>query len=387
MNSIMRDIGKVLSQSIVFWSFMVVFIGGLGGCIDPVEPEFQFEEGLIFIDGFASTVPGASFVTVNTSDLLVGTYRLLFVEDAIVEFENIDTSTSVALLEKEGQYLPPDDFAVKPGETWRLNVSLPDGRNYSSAMETVVSSVPIGDLEAVYNPELEFREIQGGRFIPGHELLVSFDDPEGQENNYYYFYRTFEDLDICETCVDGYFRRGTCVGLNEPGPPYYNYVCDGDCWRIRYPESVSIFRDRFSDGVSVSKLPIANLPLHTNENMVVEVLQYSINGNAYEYFEVLKDLVDNSSGINAPPPAALVGNMFNVEDGDEFVLGRFTAAASSVARIFINRRAITEEVLEPRSALIFEEMFDPVPPPITTIAPCEESRFRTGIRPEGWIEQ
>jgi len=114
--------------------------------------------------------------------------------------------------------------------------------------------------------------------------------------------------------------------------------------------------------------------------------------------QVLKDLVDNNAGLNAPPPAALVGNMYNPTNTDEFVLGRFTAAAATVKSIFIDRTQIRDAPVERPIPLRPEKCNDicsgsdcspfiPPPPeciPITRI-PCAESRFKTSIRPEGWV--
>ncbi|WP_273565632.1 DUF4249 family protein [Maribacter halichondriae] len=119
---------------------------------------------------------------------------------------------------------------------------------------------------------------------------------------------------------------------------------------------------------------------------MVEIQQFSLTPAAYEYYKVLKDIVDNSAGFNAPPPAALVGNMVNVNNADEFVFGRFTAASTTTATIFINRDGILENALEARIVEIPEPDPGPYPPPVTLRAPCEETRYRTAIRPEGWID-
>ena len=49
--------------------FFLIFLFSFlpSSCIDPVSPEFEYREGLLFIEGFASTVPGASFVVINES--------------------------------------------------------------------------------------------------------------------------------------------------------------------------------------------------------------------------------------------------------------------------------------------------------------------------------
>ncbi|RKN79478.1 DUF4249 domain-containing protein [Ulvibacterium marinum] len=358
-------------------------------CVDPVEPEFQFIEDFVFIEGFASTAPGASFVTISRFVRELGKNTVNFEEGANVSFLNTTTGDEEPLVEIEGQYLPSAGFAVTEGEEWKLNIVLEDGTHYVSTEESVLPTVPISNLEIEYDPELEFREVRGGQFIPGHRALVSFEDPSDMENHYYWTYRTFENLDFCEKCFEGYFRNGQCVVPESRGglPPFYLYICETDCWRIRYTEGISVFSDEFSNGKSVSKLAIGNLPLYTYEDMVVEVQQFSINAAAYNYYKVLKDIVDNNAGLNAPPPAPLVGNISNPDDSEDFVFGRFTAASTSIISTFVERSRVAEEALEPRDPIILEDMFDPVPLPLTNFAPCSETRFRTAIPPEAWIGQ
>ena len=365
-------------------------VGFLSGCTDPIEPEFEFREGLVFVEGFASTAPGASFVTINTSAIEFGVYVVNFLEGATVSFEKVNDGESIILTEIDGTYVAPPDFRVVPGEEWKLKIVLPNGVRYESFPETVLESVPVSNLEVRYDPELEFRELFGGKFVPGHEVLVSFDDPPDRDNYYYWTYRTYENLDFCEKCFEGVFREGECqrLGPGFAGFPYFDYTCESECWRIRFPESIAVFEDEFANGKNVSNVSIGNLLLYTKEDMVVEVQQFSLTPEAYRYYKVLKDIVDNSSGLNAPPPAALVGNMFNPEDDEDFVFGRFTAAATSTAALFIDRTLIEEQPLETRDPIRLEPTFNsPLPPPPTTSAPCSETRFRTAIRPELWIDQ
>ncbi|MBT8185939.1 MAG: hypothetical protein KJN76_13935, partial [Eudoraea sp.] len=60
-------------------------------CIDPVTPEFELKEGLVFVEGIASTAPGASFVNIDISAFEFGVYVINFVEGATVSFRNLDT--------------------------------------------------------------------------------------------------------------------------------------------------------------------------------------------------------------------------------------------------------------------------------------------------------
>ncbi|MEP3207843.1 MAG: DUF4249 domain-containing protein [Maribacter sp.] len=359
-------------------------------CTDAVTPEFQFEEGLIFVESIASTSTKASFVTIKSSAIEFGVYVVNFVEEASVEFENVATGEVVALIENRNSYIPPDDFVVRSGETWKLNIQLPNGKKIESLPESVLDVVPIDNIAVRYDPELTFREIYGGRFVPGHQVSINFSDPPDSENYYYWTYKSFENLDYCEQCVESIWRNGECtpVEIARFRSRYFDYACDIDCWRIRFPESVAIYDDRFSNGSAVTELPVGDLLLHTKENMVVEVQQFSITPAAYQYYKVLKDIVDNSSGLNAPPPAALIGNLSNPDNAEDFVFGRFTAAATSTATAFINRSLIAEQPLEFRNPIILEpQIASPYPPPATVIAPCSENRERTSNEPDGWQEE
>ncbi len=356
-------------------------------CIDPVEPEFAIQEGLVFVEGIASTTPGATFVSIRKSAIEFTVYVVNFVAGAQVTLSNTVTGEQVIFTELLDAYVPPPDFAVAPGETWELDILLADGTHYKSQPETVLEEVGIAAIEASYDPKLLFREASG-TFVPGHAVYIDYTDPAEDKNYYYWTFRTFENLDFCEKCRFSLFRDGECIAYppNSNLKPYYDYKCETECWRIRFPESITILDDSFTNGRELQQFRVADLPLYTREDMVVQIQQFSLSPAAFSYYKVLQDILDDSKGFNAPPPAALVGNMRNVENPEDFVFGRFTAAAASVATLFIGRSAIADEPIEKYEPIVTEG-FGETPPPQTTSAPCSETRFRTAIRPQDWIDQ
>ncbi len=361
-------------------------------CIDPVAPEFQFVDDLTIIEGQASSTVGSSFINIQRTSNEFGIYRNIFQEGAIVTFDNLDSGESVTLREQTDNYVAPDDFVVNTGETWELNVTLTDGSTYKSFPETVIAPVPISELAVTYDKELSFRE-DSGKFVPGHSIAVSFDEPAGIKNYYFWRFRSYEKLILCQICDDAIFRNGECQGTGDtPLPPgviprvaYYTYGCETSCWTIRYNESIEILNDDFTDGTFVSNYPAAKIPLYTNENIVVSLEQLSLSFDAYQYYRRLQDIIDNNGNFDAPPPAAVIGNVFNTIDDKEFVLGRFTATSNTVNSIFIERKDIMEDEIDPPPQFSFETS-PPIPAlEVVSSAPCLESRFRTGIEPEGWI--
>lgn len=347
----------------------------LVSCIDPVAPEFDYFNGQIYVEAFAASAPGSSYVIINRSTTEFGLYRNVFEVGAKVSFRNLETDLVVNLEERESDYAPPADFAVAIGETWELNIRLKDGRQLQSEPEIVVAPVAISDLSVVYNPELKYIDAFK-RFAAGHQVLVSFDDPVEQDNFYYWRFKSYEKLIICQYCPFGKFRNGQC----ETNTEEFSYACETDCWRIRYNEKIELFSDKLTNGMTISSLPIADVLLYSNKDILVRIEQLSLSPKAYEYYKTLKDLVDNSAGLNAPPPAALVGNMFSTDDSEEFILGRFTTTATATFAITIERSGIEENPLEDSPPFKFESGLGEV----VVTEPCNEGRFRTGIRPEGW---
>ncbi|TGV00961.1 DUF4249 domain-containing protein [Flavivirga rizhaonensis] len=382
----------------VFLSFLSLTLHT--SCTDPVVPEYEYKEGLVYVDAYVSTAVGGSYVLITETSFLSGNLVDLFVKNATVSYRNVETNNEVFLTESDKVYVPPNDFFASVDEIWELSIKFSDGRVYKSKPETIIAPVGFSNLKATYNSELLYRESEKA-FLPGHFVSLDLDDPGADKNYYFWKFRSFEKLEFCEQCPERIFRDGKCVAspVSLLKNKLMSYGCDTDCWEIRYNEDITIFSDDFTNGVLVQGLPVGNVILYTKNNIVVEMQQFSLSPSAYKYYKVLKDIVDNNGGFNAPPPAALIGNMFNPNDSNEFVLGRFTAASAVVKSVFIDRSQIEDTpVLRDRGSVFYERCRDIclpsecelVPPPdrcnpITSVS-CEESRFRTGIRPEGWID-
>ncbi|MDG1433520.1 MAG: DUF4249 domain-containing protein [Saprospiraceae bacterium] len=351
------------------------------GCVEQVDAEFDLQSDIIFVDGYVLTEPGTSSVTISKSTFQnQTTYQVVNVLNASVQIENINTGEIIEFIEDvSGIYGCPSNFAASTGEEWKLYVELEDGRRIESNSQIVTSPVLIDSVHAVYSPEIEFNT-QFDRLVPGHRLSIDWQDPANEENFQLWKYRTFEPLFVCKTCQRGVLRNGECepTGLNW-GPDYYSYVCIPDCWQINIGKELPIFNDRLEDGEMITEREIAILPMYQKPSILVEVQQFSLDESAYEYFKVVNSQVSQSGGLNAPPPAALLGNLFNPNDASDLILGNFTAAGISTKRLFIDRSQITEYAITSPDPIILENC-----PTCPTSYPCMESFTRTGIKPNGW---
>lgn len=360
-------------------SFLMIIVVSIPGCIDLVDAEYDYQDNIIFIDAYALTEAGTSTATISQSNWDEANYSVRFVPNASVQFENIDTELTIELTaDTLGVYVCPPGFAVEEGEVWKLYIELEDGRRFESKAETVKATIPIDEIKAEYSPEVTYNTALE-KFVPGHRISVDWQDPAGEDNYYLWKYKTFEPLYVCKTCEKGRYRNGACEPFTSFGPQYYNYLCDPLCWQIKYEKAPVIFEDRLSDGAAIEDKEIVRLPFYRRPDILIAVQQISLNESAYNYFKIINDLVTASGGLNAPPSAPLLGNLFNPDDPDEIVLGQFTAAGVSSKFVFIDRSTIPENPIRPDDPIILESCL-----PCPQSYPCVESLTRTTIEPEGW---
>ena len=377
--SLKRKLTKVFEnvvRALVFLPCSIFF-----SCIDPFVPEFDYKEDIIIINGIASTVPGATNVTVEKTLLEFNKYKLKFVSGCTVELVNSESKERFRFEEKNESYVLSNEFKVVSGSRWEIEVTLPNGEVYKSTSEVVPKQVPILDISYEFNTEMTYDESYDG-YVPGHEIRIDFLDPADQKNYFLYQYRAYEKERFCQICELGVFRNGECLTqVNNPllTKDYYTYACDKSCWKINYNEEVIVFSDEFTNGKQISDLLVGKLPLYSKQDILVEVIQLNISQDAYKYYKTIKDLVENNSGLNAPLPTALIGNIYGLTTPDKTVLGRFSTGASEIKTVFIERRNQPDKILSDLIGLEPENFGDPLPDPITYYSPCDESRSRTSL--------
>lgn len=373
----MKNYLTAIKVNLKYIKFSLLFF--LFACIDPVTPEFDFQEGIIVINGLASTIPGTTKVTVKKTLFEFGRYVSKPITDCRVELINSDTQERFPFQEIELVYFIADDFILSPGSRWEVEVTLPNGEIYRSTAEQIPELVPIQEIYSEFTPEMTYDEGYGG-YIPGDVITIDFQDPSDQKNFFLYQYSAYEEEMYCKICLNGIYRDGECLSQqNNPllTKEYYTYICDQLCWKITYNKEIIVFDDEFTNGKTVSKLVVAHVPYETKQDVLVDVFKLNISEESYNYYKAIKDLVDNNSGLNAPLPTALIGNFYGISNPESTVLGRFTAGAASIKSVFIKRANRSEQTLGNVKLPEPEAYGDPVPNPQTFESPCEESPYRT----------
>lgn len=348
-------------------------------CVDPVVPAYDYATGFVMVEGDIVAGDNSSEVRLQRSVLSFGSYRLDPITDARVYCVAQDGAETEWLPGPvAGFYLPPELFLARPGETYFLRIQLASGELIESQPETVPAPGQFNNLRLTFDQEAYFSESRD-RFVPAFTLLVDVEDTDPGDNFYLYTHQTWSQTSVCYTCRNSVYRNGRCVETPSSRlVDRYDYMCSEPCWVISEGSTFRLGSDNLNPNATTAGLPVARIDFIGSGKLLAEVRQQAITRRAYQYYEVLQNLTEGSSGLNAPLPAPLYGNLRDVSDLETTVLGYVGASSVVSQRLLWNRDSIDGEPLSRPPQPVLEPV-SPAPPS----APCDGPN-RTTVEPAGW---
>jgi hypothetical protein len=372
-------------------------------CVDPFNSTAKNTLTGVVVDGTINNLVVPQLVRLNQSipDLATGRFGSVPLTGAQVEIR-IDSTAVVALTETDpGRYQAPSEFVGQVGHYYQLRFSLKDGTTRFESDQQLMQAGPvIKSVYAQFNPTSlsPAQQLKGG-YAAAHDLFVDFNDPPDQKNYYRWDWQLWERQPWCHTCVDGVYQTyrpdstllEDCAPYNVSYPPShyeFDYNCRTQCWEILHSSELNLLDDRFSNGGLIRAQRVAQVPLYSKEHCLVEIRQSSLTRKAYNYFKQFADQTQNTGGLADAPPVALVGNVRNITQPGEPVIGYFTASSVSAVRYWLTRNDAAG--FAPGLFQAFNGR-EPIPevgvqpsryrPPL---AVCVASDSRTPIKPPGW---
>ncbi len=354
----------------------------LTGCVDSYEIRYDLSSNVLTVEGFVRD-SDMTIVGIRMSKSLFNSVYDVPVSGSVVEIL-VGNGTKVSLKETEpGIYTAPSDFRGVVGQTYRLQFKTTDGNSYQSSIEKLN---PVSAIKKIYQKFNQNGQLSadGKKTINStFDIYIDTEDPAGEKNFYLWEWSQWEKLFVCITCTGGLLNGTTCTPINSRTPPTYDYVCQGNCFGILRNKEINVLADTYVNGLPMVGRLIAKTPYYSEYGGLIEVRQYAVSGAAYDYLKLLRDQVQTTGTLTDTPPAAIIGNIQNVNDPSEKIVGYFGASGLSKARFWIDRSGIKGGILIP--VLGREANLEPSAPPFRPpTMPCQLSKDRTPFQPEGW---
>jgi hypothetical protein len=309
---------------------ILVVLAVLAGCVEPFEPRIDEEQKMMVIDGRITDEEGLQTITVSISSPY-NEPHFNAVTGCVVRVEDDLGNGVIFPEERDGIYqteLEPGFAAV--GRAYRVRVITPDGRNYESDYDSLLSCAEIDRLS--YKVE-KIQTSDPNVVTDGVRFYVDMKGDEHDSRQYMWSYiETWE--------------------YHSPLP--IQYIWDGeilyDYWPLLDSLDVCYMTTKLnqyqvgSSGLLESNeirqqplLFVSNNSPRLEEIYGLLVIQNSLSSASYNYLERLRSQTDNAGGFFESQPASSTGNIYNTEDPEEKVLGYFFASQAREDRIFVNQ--------------------------------------------------
>ncbi|AEI46542.1 hypothetical protein Runsl_0083 [Runella slithyformis DSM 19594] len=354
---------------------------GMCACVEPYDVTYRLNANVLSVDGFVSDQDGTT-VSINIARNSGLSYYTEPLQKCTAEIRAGDGSITPLKETISGVYTAPGTFRGKIGQTYQLSFRTPDGKTYESSKELLTGTPEIKNISQQFNLNGLLDNIGKKVVASTVDIYLDFDDPKESKNYYLWRWKLYEEQSICITCVGGRLVGNQCVKINSRTPADYDYFCDKQCWDLIYNDNINILDDKFVSGKSVTGKLVAKIPFyHPSKGCLLEIEQLGLSQQAYQYFELLSSQSQTTGTLTDTPPAAIIGNVRNVNDSQDKVVGFFGAASTKKISYWIERDRYSNPIVKSLLGHPVNLEVSSFPPPSF---PCVLSRDRTPIRPEGW---
>ncbi len=356
-------------------SFFLVFLL-FGGCVDQIEFPLNLGDERLVVAGQLNNWDETQYVflsettSADREPILTDGYFTINdlprpVRGAQVSVQSSNGQSWDYVETEPGTYALDDFPGPESGVEYYVQI-LANGRVYQSTPEVMPEAIGRDEISYTFDrgefnnqPEIPFISINSEVTLPEQQgdYFLRWDVEEVFYWNLTFFPNPF----------------------NKPPP---------DCYVFGFadPERITLLNGDLLNrpgGTSVQTLAERQVDQSFLSRHYFNVRQVSTTRESYEYRRKIRELVNNSGSVFDAPPAPIQGNLRNVNNDGETVLGYFEVAKVDITRIYTTKADVPffiEEICE----------YDPNRPfsdyPRTCLS-CSEWDNSTGITPEWWFDQ
>ncbi len=367
-------------------------------CIEPYDPALNLTADVLVVDATLSDQLETQTVRIGRSRVYSGrTSATSPVQGVRVEVVENGGPVVTFRETQPGSYQAPEGFRGRAGSRYQLRFTTAEGKKYESTVESLATVPPMTkvydqfDAKGIVNAEKT-------RYTPANLIYIDTQDPAAERNFYRWSWTLWEQQTYCAYCQQGkFFTTNSTTGDGAcqrdrtlPAENWYDYTCIASCWDIFQSYDLNLFADVYSNGRPITARLAAKIPYYQAQSALVEIRQYGLSVGAYQYFRLFESQTQSTGGLADTPPAPIIGNIRNLADDKEPVVGYFAASGVSSVRYWLNRQNASGspvgllETLFGHSPNPEPSSFGPegIRPPS---ARCIPSDTRTPLKPNGWL--
>lgn len=301
---------------------LIVFFISIPSCVYEFEPELNsnYSSHLVV---FASITNENKPVEVSLSR--TGNFEDNFPVPEINAsvFIVSDNGNEIQLYEySDGKYKSLEPYSATEGVGYKIRIHTIGGEIYESNYEK------LPDIIEVKNVGFEFVSIPTDNLDENVEACQFYVDVESSSLNYLRF-EMIETWEIKMPYIPNWYFNG--VEFIEPNLPV-------NCWVTKKIDDVKILNTNLLGSGTFSKLPLTQVTYETNRFYIkycLTVKQHNMSKRVYEYWKSQEENIGTNT-LYSKNLFQTRGNINNVNDPDEPVIGIFEVSSVSEKHVFVD---------------------------------------------------
>ncbi len=300
-------------------------------CVEEYWPALNANSNqLLVIDGKITNFPGPYTIKLSTSSSID---EAVFTHLSLAKVTIIDNQGNQELLTEK----TPGIYKTSPvgmqgivGRSYKIKIQLNNGKIYESAFEELKTPVEVENVIAEESIKLAVNELESDQ--EGFQFYVSSKPAETSPTYLYweieetYEYRSDYNIVFLYNGKTYETTQYNQFGLAETR----NQDTLRFCWKTQNVGERFSYSTEYLSVPVVNKLPLHFIPynderLHYKYSILVK--QYTISEEAYTFLHRLEQENNNQEALFTTQPYQIRGNVFNLEDSSEPVLGYFIVAS------------------------------------------------------------
>ena len=323
-------------------------------CVDPLGFKPEGDQRTLVVDGRLNAMDSMHTIKLSRTEAVGRSANFAAEAGALVWIED-DAGAAFVFVEENfgsGAY-ELKQFKLDPNRIYLLNIELRDGTSYQSTPQLIPKPVPVDSGFIVFDKN---------EFIT---LFTQFRIPTEEEGPYFKW-RVEHVYQITDLMCGPFDKVVTCYFPNKQDNQLLP-VFDGS--RINRAELV--------------QKPLAMVPLIPDfygEVTYFSIYQESLSKEAFQYWEKINRLIEQTGSIFDAPPGEVISNIVNTRNKNDRALGFFYITAETIARVKTIASDFFPVVVNPFCG---EPGFPPMPFPIGCCS-CGDISANRIERPDYW---
>ena len=309
--------------------FILISMIFIVGCVDEFWPELNDKyDNLLVVDGMITNAPGPYTISLShSSTLIYPKYFPLTGYEVIITDDNGNSETLTE--QEEGTYRSASDgMQGEIGRSYKMIIHDPAGKTYESDFEKLIAPV---EIDTIYT-NVEYRENDNFPMsIPGYQFYIG--TKPGLVDTNYIRWQLEQTYQYEADFLIYFYYDGTL----HPFPKTDSLQT---CWKTTPVYSIFCATTAGLTDPIITDFPLHYVSFDQRDFSIKYSLlinQLTLGEKAFEYWQQVNKQNTAGDGLYSQVPYQIRGNIHNIADESEPVLGYFQAAGIDQKRIFMDR--------------------------------------------------